>query len=179
MAAAFKSGPDYIDPLFHSRVLQTASHNLDLFLFGRGEQGAATARYLLAAGSSGADAALIEGAMGYYDASARRARPAPMNWLRPRIRLSSSSSTAPAQACPWRLKLKGRRLSAGIAGLPGLSSITLKPGVYAYFKDVWEKETGLTAFGCFPDMAGCAFASRHLGLVTAGEIEDFRSKIDA
>ena len=37
----------------------------------------------------------------------------------------------------------------------------------------------MTAFGCFPDMAGCAFASRHLGLVTAGEIEDFRSKIDA
>ena len=47
----------------------------------------------------------------------------------------------------------------------------VKPGVYAYFKDAWEKETGLTAFGCFPDMAGCAFASRHLGLVTAGRLK--------
>ena len=35
---AFKSGPDYIDPMFHRRVLHTPSYNLDLFLFGRGEK---------------------------------------------------------------------------------------------------------------------------------------------
>ena len=34
-AAAFKSGPDYIDPMFHTRVLDTPSYNLDLFLLGR------------------------------------------------------------------------------------------------------------------------------------------------
>ena len=31
---AFKSGPDYIDPMFHRSALQVDSHNLDLFLLG-------------------------------------------------------------------------------------------------------------------------------------------------
>ena len=57
---AFKSGPDYIDPMFHSGVLGVPSRNLDLFL--QGEQGV---RRSFAAGN--ADIAVLEGAMGYYD----------------------------------------------------------------------------------------------------------------
>ena len=61
--AAFKCGPDYIDPMFHTRVLGVPSRNLDLFL--QGEPGAR--RSLAAAARRGADVAVLEGAMGYYD----------------------------------------------------------------------------------------------------------------
>lgn len=50
----------------------------------------------------------------------------------------------------------------------------IKPMVYEHFKSSWEAASGLKAFGCFPDMPDCTFSSRHLGLVTAGEIADLQ-----
>ena len=40
--ASFKCGPDYIDPMFHTKVLGTRSRNLDTFFTD-----ADTTRYLL------------------------------------------------------------------------------------------------------------------------------------
>ena len=59
---AFKSGPDYIDPMFHRAVLEVESRNLDLF-FSAPE----TVRTLYAKGAAGHGAAVCEGAMGFYD----------------------------------------------------------------------------------------------------------------
>ena len=59
---AFKSGPDYIDPMFHRSALQVDSHNLDLFLSNRDMVRAIFARY-----AAGHGAAVCEGAMGFYD----------------------------------------------------------------------------------------------------------------
>lgn len=59
---AFKSGPDYIDPMFHRAVLGVESHNLDLFF-----SAPQIARALYARHAAGHGAAVVEGAMGYYD----------------------------------------------------------------------------------------------------------------
>ena len=60
--AAFKSGPDYIDPMFHSRVIGTKSRNMDLFVLPE-----ETAKYLLAKNGKDCDIAVLEGAMGFFD----------------------------------------------------------------------------------------------------------------
>ena len=57
-----KCGPDYIDPMFHSRVIGTKSRNLDTF-FTDGDR----TRYLLAKNAGDCEIAVMEGVMGYYD----------------------------------------------------------------------------------------------------------------
>ena len=57
-----KCGPDYIDPMFHSRVIGTKSRNLDTFFTD-----AETTRYLLGKNAADCDIAVMEGVMGYYD----------------------------------------------------------------------------------------------------------------
>ena len=60
--ASFKCGPDYIDPMFQSRVIGAKSRNLDTFLTGE-----AVTRYLLGSNAADCDIAVMEGVMGYYD----------------------------------------------------------------------------------------------------------------
>ena len=59
---AFKCGPDYIDPMFHSRIIGAKSANLDRFFFQEN-----ILKYLLAKNSADRDISVIEGVMGYYD----------------------------------------------------------------------------------------------------------------
>ncbi|MCD8364300.1 MAG: hypothetical protein LUC83_00490, partial [Clostridiales bacterium] len=60
--ASFKCGPDYIDPMFHTKVIGTPSRNLDTF-FASGE----TVRYLLGRAAAKAEISVMEGVMGFYD----------------------------------------------------------------------------------------------------------------
>ena len=60
--ASIKCGPDYIDPMFHTKVIGTKSRNLDTFFTDRD-----MVRYLLAKNSRCMDVAVMEGVMGYYD----------------------------------------------------------------------------------------------------------------
>mgnify|MGYP000373405227 CR=1 FL=1 len=64
---AFKSGPDYIDPMFHRAVLGVESRSLDLF-FSAPE----TVRTLYAKGAAGHGAAVCEGAMAFTTARGRQ-----------------------------------------------------------------------------------------------------------
>ena len=57
----FKCGPDFIDPQFHEKIAQTASHNLDLYMMNEQQVKWVYQRYFTK------EYAIVEGVMGYYD----------------------------------------------------------------------------------------------------------------
>lgn len=179
LVEAFKNGPDYIDPMFHTRVLHTPSHNLDLFLLGRGHTGEEHVKYLLASHVEQADIAVLEGAMGYYDGIGTTSE-------------ASAYDLARVTQTPVILVVNGKgaalSLGAQIRGMASFYTPSYIAGfivnhvsamVYAYFKESWEQAAGIPALGYMPDMGACRFSSRHLGLVIAAEIDDWQEKIDA
>lgn len=172
-AAAFKCGPDYIDPMFHSRIIGAKSANLDLFFFDRN-----TTRYLLAKNSADCDLSVIEGVMGFYDG----------------LNYSTEASTyelAQVTGSPVVLVLnaKGAALSilATIHGFQTLYPDNNIRGVilnqcsgltYATLADaIQESFADLKVLGYLPKLEGVVLESRHLGLVTAAEVADLKEKM--
>ena len=60
--APFKTGPDFIDPGFHSLICNRPSHNLDGWMMPE-----AAIKEVFCQGLKGCDLAIIEGAMGLFD----------------------------------------------------------------------------------------------------------------
>ncbi|MEG1917274.1 MAG: cobyrinate a,c-diamide synthase [Oscillospiraceae bacterium] len=166
---AFKCGPDYIDPLFHSRVLGIPSRNLDLWL-----QGADSLQSTLA-GNQG-EIAVLEGAMGFYDGVGGTDS-------------ASAWATASATETPAVLVVRPRgaslTLAAQIKGLAAfrenshLAGILLNacsPALHAHLAPILEGETGLPVLGYLPTLPEAVLESRHLGLLTADEVTDFSAR---
>ena len=59
---SFKCGPDYIDPMFHTKILGTPSKNLDTFFAAP-----PLARRLFWDSARLGDLSVVEGVMGFYD----------------------------------------------------------------------------------------------------------------
>jgi cobyrinic acid a,c-diamide synthase len=171
--AAFKCGPDYIDPLFHREVTGTSSSNLDLYFFDE-----VTVKHLLWENSLGKDIAVIEGVMGYYDGLGGASTDA-----------STSHLAAVTETPVILVENRGGAsltIAARIRGLtlfrtPCLIRAVILNGVsekfYRELAPVIEAETGLAVLGYLPYIKDCVIESRHLGLVTAAEIGDLTDKI--
>lgn len=173
---AFKCGPDYIDPMFHSRIIGAKSSNLDLFFFEEN-----TAKYLLARSSADFDVSIIEGVMGYYDGMG--------------LTGTNASSYEVAQVTDTSVVLvvnaKGASLSvvATIHGfmtfypdsrIRGVILNQCSPMAYeALAQAILEQFEGkVQPLGYLPRMADCALESRHLGLVTAAEVKGLKEKMN-
>lgn len=166
---AFKCGPDYIDPMFHSRVLQVPSRNLDPFL-----QGGVGMLDTLRRGAG--EIAVLEGAMGYYDGVSGTV-------------CASAWQVARETATPVILVLRpkgvGVTLAAQVKGMldfrpdsniRGLLLADCRPALADYMRPILEGETGLPLLGFLPPLPEAKLESRHLGLLTAGEIADLSAR---
>lgn len=170
---AFKSGPDYIDPMFHRAVLGVESRNLDLF-FSAPE----TVRTLYARGAAGHGAAVCEGAMGFYDGLGGVSDRASAWHLADTLDLPVLLVVEPkGQSLTLAAELKGLnsfRTPSHIAGIL-LNNCTAR--MHALLAPMLEKETGLPVLGFLPKLPEAVIGSRHLGLYTAAEVENLQQKL--
>ena len=170
---AFKSGPDYIDPMFHRAVLGVESRNLDLF-FSAPE----TVRTLYARGAAGHGAAVCEGAMGFYDGLGGVSDRASAWHLADTLGLPVLLVAEPkGQSLTLAAELNGLknfRTPSHIAGIL-LNNCTAR--MHALLAPMLEEETGLPVLGFLPKLPEAVIGSRHLGLYTAAEVENLQQKL--
>lgn len=167
--ASFKCGPDYIDPMFHSRVVGTDSYNLDGYFCDEN-----TLRYLFSTHSENKDISVIEGVMGYYDGESGSAH-------------SLSAALNVPSVIVVDCKGAGESIGAVIKGFLTYKTPNTIRGFI--FNRLSEKiapriraicgELGTEFLGYLPPVRDCVIESRHLGLVTASEIPDLRKKLAA
>ena len=171
--AAAKCGPDYIDPMFHSRIIGAKSSNLDPFFFDDN-----TLRYLLAENSRGCELAVIEGVMGYYDGLGLTSTRA------------STFELAQKTESPVILVVNARGAALSVlAAIQGFLQFRPESGIqgvilngctamsYGALAAELERQYPVKACGYLPRLPDCALESRHLGLVTAQEVSDLKEKM--
>lgn len=171
--ASFKCGPDYIDPMFHRKVLGIESGNLDSYFTD-----APTMGHLLYEGAKEADIAVVEGVMGYYDGLGGQSERA------------STYEIASFTGSPVILVADAKGASVSIAAvikgiadyrkdsrIRGVILNRISPAYFERLKVVIERECGVPVLGFVPVLKEGVIESRYLGLLSPDEIEGFDGKI--
>jgi len=164
---SFKCGPDYIDPMYHTKVLGIPCRNLDTWFTGEEKT-----RELYQAGNDENTISVVEGVMGLFDGVAG---------IRPE---GSSYDLARVLNLPVILVISaggvGRSLIAMIRGFKDMDQYSLIRGVfinkisadmYNRLKPEIEKETGIPCLGFLPKDESLHAPERHLGLVAPDETD--------
>ncbi len=161
---SFKCGPDYIDPVFHSHVLGIRGYNLDSFFLDEKE-----VDVLFRQKAAGADLAVMEGVMGYYDGVAGTSTRA------------STYHIAAITDTPVILVVDGKKSSLSLAALvkgfleyrpdSRIGGVILNrtgPAMEQRLRPYLE-ELGVACLGAVPECGEARLESRHLGLVLPWE----------
>ena len=172
--ASFKCGPDYIDPLFHTKVLGVPSRNLDTYFTGRDLTCA-----LFGTHAQNADLAVMEGVMGFYDGVAGVTC------------VASSWELADVTDTPVILVINMRGMSLSVAALirgfqqmkpeshiRGVILNQTSEFMCRQLRPVIEDLCQIPVLGYVPKVTDCVIESRHLGLVTPDELTDLQERIE-
>ena len=171
-----KCGPDYIDPMFHRAVLGIGSSNLDPFFCD-----ADLLRYLTADCPQDT-LTVVEGVMGYYDGTGEDGTD------------NSTYTVASRTETPVILVVNARgaavSLVAAVEGflryrpdsrIRGVLFSRMSAMNYKNVAGLMQKRFGdeVIPVGYIPELPeDCLIPSRHLGLITAGEIEDLSRRLE-
>lgn len=172
----FKSGPDYIDPAFHTAATGRPSYNLDNWAMPLGLLGA------IATNGQGADIILAEGSMGLFDGVAKPGA-------------SGTGASAEIAACfGWPVLLvldpsgQAQTAAAVAQGLARFRPDVRVAGVvlnrvasarHEALIRAGMEAAGITVFGALARTATVSMPERHLGLVQAGEQQGLNERIEA
>lgn len=165
----FKSGPDYIDPAFHTAASGRASFNVDSWSMDL------DAINGLVGNAMGADLILAEGSMGLFDGvaipgacgnGASADISAHMGW--PVVLVLDVSGAAQSVAAT-ALGFKKMRPDVELAGV--VLNRVASPRHEALVR-VGMEHAGITVLGSLPRRKEIEMPERHLGLVQAGEQEN-------
>ncbi len=171
----FKSGPDYIDPAFHTAAAGRASYNLDSW--------AMPEQMLFALQTQAAEADLIisEGSMGLFDGVAQPGETGNgasadiatlMGWpVVLVIDVSGQAQSAAAVALGFT-KMRPEMPFAGV-----ILNRVASPRHEALVRAGMEA-AGIPVFGALPRNPEITLPERHLGLVQAEENSDLRAMLD-
>lgn len=158
----FKCGPDYIDPLFHAAVCGASGGNADSYFAGE------LLAPLFAARAKGIN--LLEGAMGFLDGAGGS-------------EAHSAKDVARRLSAPAVLVVDCRGAARSVlpvlegferAGADGFLLNNASAQTYAMLAAAWKGRARL--YGYLPRLP--ALPSRHLGLVTAGELPDLAQTLE-
>src|SRR4051794_38556302 len=165
--AAFKVGPDFIDPSYHALATDRPGRNLDAFL-----SGPELIAPLFKHGAQHADLAVIEGVMGLYDGASGRGE------------LASTAHVAKLLQAPVVLVVDAAAMARSVAaivhGYKSFDPAVDVAGVIlnrvggephaALLREALEP-LGVAVLGALPRDPGLAVPERHLGLVPVAERE--------
>lgn len=168
---SFKCGPDYIDPMFHTKIIGTKSRNLDGFFLNQEQICRAVA-------SADCDIAVLEGVMGYYDGIAGISTRA------------SAFEVAKWTGTPAVLIVDGKGMSVSVAALirgfltyqedsqiRGIIFNRVSAMLYPRLKQMVEAQFDVRVYGYVPEQKNLKLESRHLGLKCPEEIEGLKEQI--
>lgn len=169
---SFKCGPDYLDPMFHQYITGRPAYHADPFFLEPQPM-----RRLVSRVGASADVSVLEGAMGYYDGIGQTER-------------ASAYTVSQILEVPTLLVLspKGMGCSAGALcqgflqfrrpnSIRGILLNDIRSGMYSYYRDILERETGCKVYGYLPHLPEAHLESRHLGLLTAAEVDGLDQKL--